>query len=123
MRSIFIVVLAFSLLVAGCANPFRAKEAKFEIVATSEDFCGGFDMPCVAITIENVGDATGYDVSCRAYAKDSSEAVIDTGLAYFAEGGDIQPGEGAQDTAVFFHLFSWHKVGSVEYDLSWQTRK
>ncbi len=124
MKRLFLVLaLGLGVLLTGCSDsPFAPKEAEFEITDTSYGMTS-YDCPYVQITVKNVGNATGYNAACYAHAKNSGGTIIDTGFAYFAGGGDIDPGESAQDDAIFFDLSSWSEIASVEYDLSWLTRK
>ena len=50
-----------------------------------------YGSPYIMITVENVGNKTAYNVSCDVIAKRNG-IEEDSGFAYFADGGDIEPG-------------------------------
>lgn len=93
--------------------------AQFTIVSKKQGMTT-YGAPKVTITVENIGSRTGYNVSCDVQAK-QGDTIIDSGFAYFANGGDIDPGEKAQDDAIFFELTSLSGY-QLEYDLDWLER-
>jgi hypothetical protein len=95
--------------------------AYFEIVNTSIGM-KSYDCPYIHIIVQNKGNRTGYNVACRAHVKDASNTIIDSGFAYFADGGDIRPGEKAEDDAILFNLSSLNDVKEIAYDLTWLER-
>ncbi len=119
-----IVVVMLIFAIHGCDtdshNPvtglFGAEEPKFTIVSRIKSMTT-YGRPKVTIIVENTGRAVGYNVSCDIQAK-KGDTIIDSGFAYFANGSDIDPGEKAQDEAVFFELTSLDGY-QLEYDLSW----
>lgn len=114
---LWVILLLFLL---ECQKPTEPKEAKF-VITGKEKGMTDYDCPYVLITVKNIGNATGYNVACRVHAK-RDDTIIDTGFAYFADGGNIAPGESAQDDAVFFDLSSHSDYTSLKYELSWLTR-
>ncbi|MCK4297109.1 MAG: hypothetical protein KAX28_10695 [Candidatus Marinimicrobia bacterium] len=60
-------------------------------------------------------------VSCDVQAK-KGNLIIDSGFAYFANGGNIKVGESAQDEAIFFEINSHNDYDNLTYDLDWLTK-
>lgn len=126
MVSRILVVAALLCLLVGCRTPEEPKFeeptfADFEVTDTRDTMY--MDMyPQILVTVENVGTATGYLVRCIAAAKDTSGVIIDSDLTYFVDGGDIHPGESAQDDVIFMELSSHDDYDTVDYQLSWYTR-
>lgn len=116
-----VVIVALLSVLVSCTKPEEPKEAAFEVTDTQEQMW--LDMhPQILITVKNVGDATGYSVRCEARAKDTNGVIIDSDDCYFVDGGDIRPGESAQDDVIFWDLSSHDDYATVEYQLSWGTR-
>lgn len=117
-RLLFVFIL-LNVLSISCDNPFSSEpeEAKFEIVSTSKSTTS-YGSPSVLVTVKNVGNATGYNVACKIYAK-KGNTIIATADAFFAGLGNIKPGETTQDEAVFFDLKSHNDYSDLKYELSW----
>ncbi len=96
-------------------------EAKFDVMSVKKTTTS-YSRPSLTITVKNIGDATGYNVSCDANALDSAGIIIDTAQAFFAELGDITVGQSALDEAVFFNLSSHDDYVSLTYNCDWLTR-
>ena len=96
-------------------------DAHFVITATSAEMWLEI-RPSISITVKNIGNKTGYLVSCDVYAK-KGNVIVDTGWASFAGSNNIQSGESTSDDAIFFKLDSHDEYDTLEYDLSWRTRK
>lgn len=119
-----IVFIAASIVICGCdidsgdpvSSLFQTTAPDFTILSKVKGMTT-FGSPTVTIIIKNTGSAVGYNVSCDIQAK-KANTIIDSGFAYFANGGDIDPGEKAQDEAIFFELTSLDGY-LLEYTLSW----
>ncbi len=96
-------------------------DAHFVITATSEETWLEI-RPSILITIKNIGNKTGYLVSCDVYAKQGN-VIVDTGYASFAGLNNIKSGEKTSDDAIFFKLDSHDQYDTLEYDLTWLTRR
>jgi len=96
-------------------------QANFEITAVSKTMTS-YNRPSLLITVRNNGAATGYNVSCRAYARNAANVIIDTASAYFAGLGNIVVGDSAQSDGVFFSLSSHNEYVTLTYECSWLTR-
>ena len=122
--------LAIAMLLYGCdtgdsdtnpvfgatSNSAATSGPKFTIV-DREYGMTTYGRPKVTITVRNTGNATGYNVACDVQAK-KNNTIIDSGFAYFANGGNIAPGEKAQEDAIFFELTSLDGY-ELTYDLTW----
>jgi len=73
--------------------------------------------PMVVLTVKNIGTSTGYNLSCDIQVM-SGKTIIGSGWAYFGGGGDIEPGEMARNTAIFYGMDSV-KEYRLDYTLSW----
>ena len=106
----------------GCDNPTESKSKKpnFTITSTTKGV-KSYGSPFIRITVKNSGNATGYNVSCDVQAK-RGDLIVDSGFAYFADGGNIAPGESAVDEAIFFDLSSHSDYDDLEYELDWLKR-
>jgi hypothetical protein len=69
-------------------------------VVTSTTTFGSY---AVDVTIKNDGESTGYNAKAVINALQGT-TIIDTGMAFPANLGDILPGQSAKDQAVFFNL-------------------
>jgi len=94
----------------------RATAPNFRIMSR-ESGMTDYGRPKVTIIVKNTGTETGYNVSCDVQAK-KVDTIMDSGFAYFANGGDIDPGEKAQADAIFFDLTTLDGY-KLEYDLTW----
>ena len=95
-------------------------DAHFVITATSAEMWLD-TYPSILITVKNIGNKTGYLVSCDVYAKQGN-VIMDTGSVYFASGNNIKSGESTSDDAIFLKLNSHDEYDTLEYELSWLTR-
>lgn len=121
-----ICIIVFLLCVTGCIFDDSSKKpdiklARFEIIETELGMTS-YDSPYILITVKNIGNAIGYNVSCDVHALNDSNVIIDTGSAYFAGLEDIKPEQMAQDDAIFFDLKSHDDYVTLDYNLSWLTR-
>ena len=116
-----IYILLVALFIYIRCDIFEPREAKFEIISTSKDMFS-YDCPVINITAKNVGDATGYDLTCDVIAIKEGSA-IDTGFAFFGFGVYIFPGESITDKAIFFDLTSHDEYDTLEYYLDWSSKK
>jgi len=119
----YIIALLLIITVCSCevGDDSITSRLKAEfIIADKYTGTTEYGKPYTRIIIENVGAAVGYNVSCTVHAKQGN-TIIDSGFAYFADGGDIEAGERAQEKAVFFGLstFAGYKL---KYSLSWLER-
>ncbi len=96
-------------------------DAHFVITATSAEMWLGI-RPSILITVKNIGNKTGHFVSCDVYAKKGS-VIVDTAYTSFANFNNIQSGESTSDEAIFHKLDSHDEYDTLEYELSWSTRK
>ena len=96
-------------------------DAHFVITATSAEV-KSYGSPYILITIKNIGNKTGWNVSCDVYAKQGN-VIVDVGKAFFAGLGSIRSGEKTSDDAIFFKLDSHDQYDTLEYELSWLTRQ
>lgn len=96
-------------------------DAHFVITATSAEM-KSYGSPYILITVKNVGNKTGYLVSCDVYAKQGN-VIVDTGFASFAGGNNIKSGESTSDDAIFWKLDSHDQYDTLEYELDWFTRR
>ncbi len=110
------------ILLAGCGifEPDEPKEPSFAVTSTVKGM-KDYGSPFVTITVKNIGNATGYNVSCDVLAK-KGNLIVDSGFAYFANGASIDPGESAVDEAIFFDLDSHSDYDKLEYELDWLKR-
>jgi len=115
---IFILLLVLFILIH--CDIFEPREARFEIISTSKEMTS-YGFPYIEITVKNVGDATGFNVSCDVIAI-KEESVVDSGFAYFGVGIDVSPGESIIDDAIFLELTSHDDYDKIEYVLDWLTR-
>ena len=76
--------------------------------------------PNVTLVVKNAGTEIGYNVACNIQVK-KGDIIIGSGFAYFAGGGDIKPGEKAQDDAVFWGLATIQDC-VITYQLTWLER-
>ena len=113
MRYLLIILSIFSL---SCAED----TAEFSITSKSLG-TKSYGSPYVTITFKNIGEETGYNVSCDVQAK-KGNTIVDAGFAYFVNGGSISPGESAISEAIFFDLDSHSDYDKLEYELDWLTR-
>lgn len=113
MSIVFVLIALIVIVFASACSYVVPKEAEFEII---EKEFGWTSYGClfVKLTIENTGNATGYNVACNIHMGRMRA------FAYFADGGNIEPGERACDDAYFLTFDS--KPSGVTYDLSWLTR-
>lgn len=119
----FVLILFLLLVIFRCESllePKEEKEAHF-IITSKTTGIKSYGSPYVKITVKNDGDATGYNVSCDVQAK-RGNLIVDSGFAYFANGGNIRVGESAQDEAIFFDLNSHNDYDNLVYDLDWLTK-
>lgn len=128
MRRVFvstILTLFMACVLVGCgefdSDPVSSKSsgAQFEIISKKQGETT-YGAPTITITVENVGSTTGYNVSCDIQAK-KGNTIVDSAFAYFANGGNIDPGEKAEDEAIFFKLDSLTGY-ELEYELDWLER-
>jgi len=118
-------ILFFLLILISCggggddADPTKP-QAKFDITSVVKTMTS-YDRPSLIITVENTGEATGYNVSCDAHARNATGTIIDTASAFFAGLGNIAVGETALNEAVFFSLKSHNDYVTLTYDCSWLT--
>lgn len=119
-KPIILLIIFFAVLFQQGCERDEPKKAKFEIISKTKGI-KSYGSPYVTITIENTGNATGYNVSCDVQAK-KGNLIVDSGFAYFASGGNISPGESAVDEAIFFNLDSHNAYDRLEYDLDWLTK-
>ena len=119
MKRFAVLGIAILIILASCDifEPEEPKKPKFEITNTVKGMTS-YDCPKITITVKNTGNATGYNVSCDVQAIRGS-TIIDDGFAYFASGGDIDPGMSAVDEAIFFDLSSHSDYDRLEYELDW----
>ena len=113
MRYLIIIITIFSF---SCG----VDEAEF-IITSKVLGIKSYGSPTVTITVKNIGNKTGYNVSCDVQAK-RGNTIVDAGFAYFVNGGSIQPNESAIDEAIFFDLNSHSDYDRLEYKLSWLER-
>ncbi|MCF7808641.1 MAG: hypothetical protein K9M49_06410 [Candidatus Marinimicrobia bacterium] len=121
MRKTFLLsfILLSLIFVNNCEEPEESNHSypKFEITPTTAGV-KSYGSPYVKITVKNTGNAIGYNVSCDVQAK-RGNLIVDSGFAYFANGGNITPGESAVDEAIFFNLSSHSDYDNLEYELDW----
>ncbi|MCD6579687.1 hypothetical protein J7L48_09435 [bacterium] len=114
-RLIILFAVLLLLLLSTCGTG-----PDFEIVKTVKE-TKSYGSPYVKITVRNIGDGIGYNVSCDVLAKRGNN-IVDSGFAYFANGANIEPGESATDEAVFFDLSSHSNYDNLKYELDWLSR-
>jgi len=112
-------LLLAGILVIGC-DIFQIKEPEFEFISKVKEMTE-YGRPCIIITVKNIGDGTGYCVSCHVIAKRGS-LIVDTGFASFEDLGYIGPGEISTDDAIFFKLKLHSDYDKLEYELNWLTK-
>jgi hypothetical protein len=122
-----IIFLLLCLFVIGCSdnsdNSIVTKEnsdtgrTKVKIANTEFGF-KSYGSPFVIITVKNVSSDTVYNVACNVNAKDSSNKIVDSGFAYFANGGKIVPNESAEAEAIFFKLKTFTGY-DLKYEVTW----
>lgn len=112
-KKMYLLITLMVMLFTSACSHCVPKEAEFEII---EKEYGWTSYGClfVSLTIENIGNATGYNVACDIHIGRLHA------FAYFADGGNIEPGERARDDAYFLTFDRKHS--GVTYDLSWLTR-
>ena len=115
-----ITIIVFTSLLTSCDFFEPPPAADFEITNVLKGM-KSYGSPFLTLTVKNVGNGTGYNVSCDVYAK-IGNTIVDDGFAYFAGGGNIDPGESAIDEAIFFDLESHSDYTSLEYNLDWIDR-
>jgi len=100
-------------------NSIAEMDADFFIVSkiTGSTLTG---RPNVVMIVRNIGENTGYNVSCDIQVQ-RGNTIIGSGFAYFAGGGDIDPGQQAQDEAIFWGVESIADC-QLTYNLSWLER-
>ena len=117
------LILVMLILVAGCEFDYPtgtvSGKANFIIMSRTSGRTV-YNAPVMNIRVKNIGSGTGYNVSCSVKAK-KGNLIVDSGFAYFADGGNINPREQAQDEAIFFKLTTLNNY-KLEYDLSWLER-
>lgn len=81
-----------------------------------------YGAPYVILHIMHKSGDDIYNASCDVRAMNGS-SIMDTGFAYFADGGTIRSGESAQDEAIFFNLSSQSEYDRFETsDCTWLYR-
>ena len=96
-------------------------DAHFVITATSAEV-KSYGNPYILITVKNIGNKTGYFVSCDVYAKQGN-VITDTATALFADGKNIRSGEKTSADAIFWKIDSHDEYDTLEYELDWSTRR
>jgi len=119
LKKLILLVLLL-LIIFSCDSILEPKEAHF-IITSKTTGMKSYGSPYVKITVKNDGNVTGYNVSCDVKAK-KGNMIVDSGFAYFANGGNISVGESAQDEAIFFNLDSHSDYDNLVYDLDWLTK-
>lgn len=114
-----LVVLLFVALWVGCGSDDEEESEKLADFMVVSEIKGvtEFGTGYVKFTIENVGTVPAHNVSCTVYAK-SGNTILDIGIAYFAVGGSILPGERAESDVTFLKLSSLANL-TLEYEFKW----
>jgi len=115
MRYTIAVLIAFCFCACDI-DSLLDEEAEFVIISRQTGMTT-YDTPTMTLTVKNVGSAPGYNLSCDIQVK-KGNTIIGSGWAYFAGGGDIDPGEQAQDEAIFRGLTSLANC-ELSYKLNW----
>ena len=113
-----LTAIALAAWCVGCGSDNDESDmlAEFKVVSESTGVTG-YGTGYVKFTIENVGDGPAQSVSCRVHAKDG-DRIMDSGIAYFAMGGSIMPGEKAENEVVFLKLTSLAGL-TLDYEFEW----
>ena len=118
---LILAVVLLGVCLYSC-GPFETWKADITIARTDPKGTDNDGYPYATITVENIGDAPAYDVTCIATAIAGSSGMwIGSAIVSFEDGATVNPGETAQGTAVFHPFkFSWEYVFDVSYDLNWK---
>ena len=116
MRYFIIVLLLSYSCSCNIDHVVEENSADFMIVSKMRGITNS-GIPTITILVQNVGNRTGYNLSCDIQViKD--DVIVGGAWAYFGGGGDIEPGQKAQDVAMFYSLstINGHRL---KYQLSW----
>lgn len=120
MKYVLWVLLAIVFCSCGADYDIIANDDVDFIIVSKSTGATSYGSPYARIVIENAGDRIGYNVSCTVQVTRGG-IIVDSGFAYFAGGEDIEPGERAEERAIFFGLSSL--IGcTLKYRLSWLER-
>jgi len=127
MKKAILLLSLFILTAYGCGSSSSSgggssSQAKFDIIAIEKTMTS-YDRPSLKITVKNTGGATGYNVGCRAYARNAANTIIDTASTFFAGLGNIPVNNTAMDEGVFFNLRSHNDYTTLTHECSWLTAR
>jgi len=107
---------------ASCKVEVDAR-AIFELTSYEHSYTPDYLCCRIIGTVQNVGNATGYNVMIefQAYV---SDVIVDTALGFPADLGSIPVGASALFDAVFYDFCGelvWDAISKVTYEITWLT--
>jgi len=98
-------------------------DPKYASFILTSDVCGYTNYGCCKLTgtIQNVGQATGYNVMVEFQAYNAHNVIIDSAFGFPAYLGNIPVGVSATYEAIFFLLDDWTLVAQYTYEITWLT--
>jgi hypothetical protein len=108
-----VVILVILLGLLGCGSEDSSGPSANIEFTWGEFGTKSYGAPYVIFKIQHKGGDDIYSAHCDVMAMKGS-SIMDTGFAYFADGGTIRSGENAQAEAVFFNLSSHSQYEIVE---------
>lgn len=119
---IVIVILVLIISAMGPAmiifSLVKLRKNNSEIESGNFKFIASLGTIITIITILAFFIGLGVYCANKKQSNDTHNTIIDTGFAYFANGGNIASGESAKAEAVFFELKSHDEYFELKYDLS-----
>lgn len=123
-----LVIVSFLSFLMACDKtptspdiPISGKDANFILVDSTQEMTGQIPGQCIIRgTLENVGEATGYNVRIVYSAYNESEEEDVTAIGMLA--GDIPVGVSANFNAVFNEIYDWELISEPTYEIIWESR-
>jgi len=113
IRNKLLLLLVVLTSLIGCGSDDSSEPNANVEFSFGEFGMKSFGAPFVVLHINHTGGNDIYNASCDVRAMQGS-TIVDTGFAYFADGGTIKSGESAHDEAIFFNLSAHTQYETVE---------